>query len=90
MNYKKTFERLCYFIERGSDDPAVSDDTFDMAMACFDAINKQIPKKPVRDSLDKAYLCPACNSSFTYWRGYTVIKNKTNYCSSCGQAIDWS
>ena len=89
MNYKKTFERLCYFIERGCDDPAVSEDAFNMAMVCFDAIQKKIPEKPIRDDMDKAYLCPACNSPFTYWRGYQMFENKPNYCPFCGQAIDW-
>ena len=89
MNYKKTFERLCYFIEHGCDNPSVSEDAFNMAMDCLDAISKQIPEKPIRDSLDKAYLCPVCSNPFTRWRGYDVINNKANYCDACGQAIYW-
>ena len=51
-----------------------------------DAIEKQIPKKPmdirtwVNDRL-KAGICPNCNDG---------LNSDMNYCSNCGQALDWS
>lgn len=84
-----TLKRLKTFLEHEADD-TTKPIVISMATACVNALEKQIPKKPIRDSLDKAYLCPVCNSSFTYWRGYEVIESKPNYCDTCGQAIDWS
>lgn len=89
MVYKITLNRLKEFLEHEADDttkPVV----VDMATCCVDALEKQIPKKPIRDPLDKAYLCPACNGSFTFWKCYETINNQPDYCNDCGQAIDWS
>lgn len=52
-----------------------------------EALEKQIPKKP---QIDKqtwgrnfiVYECPICN----HWLD---SKTQHNYCSNCGQAIDW-
>lgn len=42
----------------------------------IEALEKQIPKKPIED-----YYCPSCNA----------IAGKTyHYCWCCGQALDWS
>lgn len=89
MEYKKTLERLSYFVENSADNPAVSEDTFNMALDCLEAIMKLIPEKPTRDSMDKAYLCPTCRNPFTCWKGYQATDIKFDYCPSCGQAIDW-
>ena len=87
MTYEKTLKRLNDFIKNADD--SVPTEVFNMAVDCAIAVGLQIPKKPIRDSLDKANLCPICNSSFTFWRGTQVIENKTSHCSSCGQAICW-
>lgn len=49
------------------------------------AIEKQLPKK-VKEELSGIdnqidFLCPECNSYFL---------DRGSYCSSCGQALDWS
>lgn len=49
------------------------------------ALKKQIPKK-VKEELSGIdnqidFLCPECNSYFL---------DRGSYCSSCGQALDWS
>lgn len=85
---KIVLDRLKEFLEHEADE-TTKPIVVSMATACVNALEKQIPKKPNRDILDKAYLCPSCNSSFTFWRGTQVIENKTNHCSSCGQAILW-
>lgn len=83
-----TLYRLKHFLEHEADD-TTKPIVISMATSCVNALEKQTPKKPIRDSLDKANLCPACNSPFTYWRGYQVFENKPRYCDACGQAIDW-
>ena len=87
MTYEKTLKRLNDFIKNADD--SVPTEVFNMVVDCAIAVGLQIPKKPIRDSLDKANLCPICNSSFTFWRGTQVIENKPRYCDACGQAIDW-
>ena len=50
------------------------------------ALEKQIPKKPFydknRDDFN-AYKCPVCNDEY-------MILSGDNYCTVCGQALDWS
>ena len=88
MTYEKTLKRLDYFLKHVDD--TIPADVVNMAVDCAVAIEYLIPKKPLRDNLDKAYLCPTCDSSFTFWRGYQTFEHKPNYCDACGQAIDWS
>ena len=47
------------------------------------ALEKQIPKKPkyIEGDYDMP-LCPCC--------GMSVDENEELYCSTCGQALDWS
>ena len=54
--------------------------------AAMNALEKQIPKKAklhrtfkVLDMTDSIYLCPSCG----------VMLDTENYCTNCGQAIDW-
>ena len=44
------------------------------------ALEKQIPKK-VEEYLTSSFCCPACTS---------VLSRYSQYCSNCGQALDWS
>ena len=55
------------------------------------ALEKQIPKKPYfrEEEGAKGYACPSCNMGVVihlYKGGYL----KEKFCSSCGQALDWS
>ena len=46
------------------------------------ALEKQIPQKPIFDSYHRAgYRCPNCNNTNPW--GY-------KFCKHCGQALDWS
>ena len=50
----------------------------------IEALDKQIPKKPIEpfafsDDI-RAGLCPFCNEG---------VNEEMNFCSYCGQAIDW-
>lgn len=53
-----------------------------MHLIC-DAVDKQIPKKPTPDKQKLFYelCCPVC--------GNVVWKFIDNFCSNCGQKIDW-
>ena len=55
------------------------------------ALEKQIPKKPIKyyfiDKYQREncyYLCP--NLFPTFWE----VKNNMHFCPKCGQALDWS
>jgi hypothetical protein len=49
-----------------------------------EALEKQVPKKPVSVNITRIDYpqCPIC--------GRTLWKNSEKYCASCGQRIDWS
>lgn len=46
----------------------------------INAIEKQVPKKPKTDDRYIMYICPCCND---------FIKVSHNYCTNCGQKLDW-
>ena len=75
--------------------PVSSVKAFDMAIK---ALEKQIPKKPRKNGLYSAhsgifrkipaYTCPSCgNMCLEKW---ATERSITNYCSECGQKLDWS
>lgn len=68
---------------RSGVDQAMRECELTIGMTLKEAVEKQIPKKPVIpwDSMSGDYVCPICLSGF--------LGNQL-YCSSCGQAIDWS
>jgi len=87
MTYEKTLEKMRYFIDRANG--KIPTDIASMAACCTEALEKQIPKKPVRDKMNMANLCPACNNPFTLFTNCKVFDDHPNYCDACGQAIDW-
>lgn len=62
------------------------DDT-DWLETAKEALEKQIPKKPISFE-DEAYLCPNCLRN-NFYNG-TETLNKMDFCDFCWQAIDWS
>lgn len=46
------------------------------------AIDKQIPRKPIRLLYHEVGDCPFCET--------TVYISEDGFCPSCGQALDWS
>lgn len=48
----------------------------------LEAIDKQIPKKPIRLLYHEVGDCPFCET--------TVYISEDGFCPSCGQALDWS
>ena len=67
-------------------------DNIEWATMCAEAIEKQIPKKPILEADGYAdgelvydtWYCPNCDKS------YEVDYDSYDFCPNCGQAIDWS
>lgn len=54
----------------------------------IDALDKQIPKKPIEDGYyDEPCVCPNCGSNVINEADNDYL---FNYCYHCGQALDWS
>lgn len=54
-------------------------------ISAIDAMEKQIPKKPILFGSKHIYLCPNCHRT-------EYIKRRDaldTYCGFCGQSIDW-
>ena len=61
----------------------------EMLIVCKEALEKQIPKKPVvvgeeyifgKDEWERDYECPFCGNPYA----------DDSFCSCCGQKLDWS
>ena len=55
-----------------------------MKLDAADALEKQIPKKPImrKDVAETYYICSECEME--------VDRFDDNYCSDCGHKLDWS
>lgn len=58
--------------------------------AIINALEKQIPKKPIEDRYPWC-ICPNCGGS-VYLKNIQehIFVDETSYCEHCGQALDWS
>ncbi len=56
------------------------------------AIEKQIPKKPITDKerMITIYRCGCGTHLATLCDKDVIVGTMQNYCSNCGQALDWS
>lgn len=53
------------------------------------ALEKQIPKKPIKDRYPWA-ICSVCGGSVYLKKVQEhIVNNETTYCEHCGQALDW-
>lgn len=58
------------------------------AQIAINAIKKQIPQKPIRDSLaDRS--CPVCGAYIPFDALNDDIVDSPDFCKTCGQALDW-
>jgi hypothetical protein len=74
-------------VKRIRENPTSEDvDNKELHRLIDEAIEKQIPKKPILDTIFPSgvewYLCPACN--------HNNVEKSGCFCHKCGQAIDWS
>lgn len=56
-----------------------------------EALEKQIPKKPLKqefDFFDFRFICPKCKQPIA--RYFNRKEYKPRYCDNCGKALDWS
>lgn len=56
-----------------------------------EALEKQIPKKPLKQEFgffDFRLVCPECEQPIA--RYFNKKEYKPRYCHNCGQALDWS
>lgn len=62
----------------------------EMLIVCKEALEKQIPKKPICEVY--YYLCPCCQGDLGVSDDDIFIYElpMPKYCSNCGCALDWS
>ena len=60
--------------------------------AIINALEKQIPKKPITDKerMITIYRCGCGKHLVTLCDKDIIVGTIQNYCSNCGQALDWS
>ena len=80
--------RLFMQIEDENNDCKFTEDDYKANEMAIQALEKQIPKKPVKSENQVAryvntYYCPICNLGIT---GTNIAK----WCYHCGQKLDWS
>lgn len=75
--------RLFMQIEDEKNECKFTEDDYKANDMAIQALEKQIPKKPLQKSymVKDAVVCPICE--------FVVLK-ADNYCSHCGQHLDWS
>ena len=54
--------------------------------AVIEALDKQIPKKPICTNEGTIARCPVCEAIHLHY----ISSVEIDYCERCGQAIDWS
>ena len=96
MEYQKAIKILRY--TPVIIDPYVNTTTLEykkMLDIAEEAIEKQIPKKPIVDPAHlvdfQNYHCPKCkNKIIARIDGKWIAGKLQKYCDNCGQALDWS
>lgn len=64
-------------------------ETMEAIGMAIQALEKQIPKKVVKDG-KLSYKCPCCGESAKTETGDSFIDYRLDYCDGCGQKLDWS
>ena len=86
MMYEETLREVLHQVYRNTDDfeMRISKDCYKLII---EALEKQIPKKPIFESeqtspfgVDDVPYCPSCRCDLP----------EVSYCEKCGQALDWS
>lgn len=81
--------RLFMQIEDKSNDLKFAEDDYKANEMAIQALEKQIPKKVVKDG-KRSYKCPCCGESAKTETGDSFIDYRLDYCDGCGQKLDWS
>ena len=83
--------RLYMKIEDESNDCKFTEDDYKANKMAIQALEKQIPKKPV--NYDKHYYkCPCCNEDLEIDNDMLFVYDEEppKFCIKCGQKLDWS
>ena len=91
MKYEEAIGILTYqalVLERTSGKSTLELNRIEALSKAVEAIEKQIPKKPLH--MHKNYYCPICKEDGWMLWDDAIPNDMDNYCSKCGQAIDWS
>lgn len=77
-----TYEDVLFILEKESYSP----NSGEVVRIAIEAIEKQIPKKPVeyKGNPDNIFVCAKCGSTFIKGK-----YNKRTYCPNCGQMQLW-
>ena len=91
MANEEIIERLQVGLENS--EMVRNDEMIEVFKVSIEALEKQIPKKPEKNTFVnfEAFYCGNCQK--TLWSGNcekTLWSGTTNYCYHCGQRIDWS
>lgn len=65
--------------------PKLTDEAIEDLWKASEAVDKQIPKKPIFNLLYEWFECPECGGVVSF-DSYT----KYDYCPYCGTKVDWS
>lgn len=69
---------------------ACIDALYEASLVACEAMEKQIPKKPVFEpGSDEILQCQGCGADLA-WTSSLKPKYRDDYCRWCGRAIDWS
>lgn len=86
-----TYEKALAYFTRRKTQFGLSDNIQRAEDLAIEALEKQIPKKPLNIEETKykvSYKCPVCGTvHVNEWCGTNW---KLPFCSICGQALDWS
>ena len=86
-----TYEKALVYFTRRKTQFGLSDNIQRAEDLAINALEKQIPKKPLNIEETKykvSYKCPVCGTvHVNEWCGTNW---KLPFCSICGQALDWS
>ena len=83
--------RLYMQIEDKNNDCKFTEDDYKANEMAIQALEKQIPKKPV--NYDKHYYkCPCCNEDLEIDNDMLFVYDEEppKFCIKCGQKLDWS
>lgn len=89
MMYKDALREILHQVYRNTDnfEMRISKDCYKLII---EALEKQIPKKPINEEC--YYLCPCCRGDLGVSDDDIFIYELSmpKYCSNCGCALDWS
>ena len=90
MTPKEAKKRILNVHELGVDCDLLSKEQYEFHKVLLEALEKQIPKKPIDYHYPWA-ICPTCGGSVDCEnvKGY-ILDKEHSHCEHCGQTIDWS